>query len=380
MGPLAGVKVVEIAGIGPGPFCAMVLADLGAEVIRIDRASAVPEQLPDGPARDVLTRGRRSLAVDLKTPRGAETVLRLVESADALIEGFRPGVAERLGIGPDTALAANPRLVYGRMTGWGQDGPYAEAAGHDINYIALSGLLHAIGRAGEAPVPPLNLVGDFGGGGMLLALGVVAALLEARSSGEGQVVDASMVDGAALLGTMVFGFLGTGGWNDERGTNLLDTGAHFYDVYQTADGRYVSIGSIEPQFYAELLRSTGLDADDLPAQFDRDHWPDMKERLAALFATKTRDEWCEIMDASDVCFAPVLSLAEAPEHPHNRARGTFVEHDGIVQPAPAPRFSRTSCTIDGPPPHPGQHTDEVLSDWGFGPDEIAKLRADGAVA
>ncbi len=380
MGPLAGVKVVEIAGIGPGPFCAMVLADLGAEVIRVDRASAVPEQMPEGPARDVLNRGRRSIAVDLKTPRGAETVLRLVESADALIEGFRPGVAERLGIGPDAALAANPRLVYGRMTGWGQDGPYADAAGHDINYIALSGLLHAIGRAGEAPVPPLNLVGDFGGGGMLLALGVVAALLETRSSGEGQVVDASMVDGAALLGTMVFGFFGTGGWNDERGTNLLDTGAHFYDVYETADGRHVSIGSIEPQFYAELLRLSGLQDEDLPAQFDREQWPAMKERVAAVFATKTRDEWCEIMDASDVCFAPVLSLAEAPEHPHNRARGTFVEQAGVVQPAPAPRFSRTPGELVAPPPHPGQHTDEVLRAWGFEADEIAKLRADGAVA
>ncbi len=380
MGPLAGVKVVEIAGIGPGPFCAMVLADLGAEVIRVDRASGVPEQIPEGPARDVLNRGRRSIAVDLKTPRGAETVLRLVESADALIEGFRPGVAERLGIGPDAALAANPRLVYGRMTGWGQDGPYADAAGHDINYIALSGLLHAIGRAGEAPVPPLNLVGDFGGGGMLLALGVVAALLETRSSGEGQVVDASMVDGAALLGTMVFGFFGTGGWNDERGTNLLDTGAHFYDVYETADGRHVSIGSIEPQFYAELLRLSGLQDEDLPAQFDREQWPAMKERVAAVFATKTRDEWCEIMDASDVCFAPVLSLAEAPEHPHNRARGTFVEQAGVVQPAPAPRFSRTPGELVAPPPHPGQHTDEVLRAWGFEADEIAKLRADGAVA
>ncbi len=380
MGPLAGVKVVEIAGIGPGPFCAMVLADLGAEVIRVDRASGVPEQMPEGPARDVLNRGRRSIAVDLKTPRGAETVLRLVESADALIEGFRPGVAERLGIGPDAALAANPRLVYGRMTGWGQDGPYADAAGHDINYIALSGLLHAIGRAGEAPVPPLNLVGDFGGGGMLLALGVVAALLETRSSGEGQVVDASMVDGAALLGTMVFGFFGTGGWNDERGTNLLDTGAHFYDVYETADGRHVSIGSIEPQFYAELLRLSGLADEDLPAQFDREQWPAMKERVAAVFATKTRDEWCEIMDASDVCFAPVLSLAEAPEHPHNRARGTFVEQAGVVQPAPAPRFSRTPGELVAPPPHPGQHTDEVLRAWGFEADEIAKLRADGAVA
>ncbi len=380
MGPLAGVKVVEIAGIGPGPFCAMVLADLGAEVIRVDRASAVPDDVPAGPARDVLNRGRRSIAVDLKTPRGAETVLRLVESADALIEGFRPGVAERLGIGPEAAMAANPRLVYGRMTGWGQDGPYASAAGHDINYIALSGLLHAIGRAGEAPVPPLNLVGDFGGGGMLLALGVVAALLEARSSGEGQVVDAAMVDGAALLGTMVFGFFGTGGWNDQRGTNLLDTGAHFYDVYETADRRHVSIGSIEPQFYAELLRLSGIEPGDLPAQFDREQWPAMKERLAAVFATKTRDEWCEIMDASDVCFAPVLSLAEAPEHPHNRARGTFVDHAGIVQPAPAPRFSRTTCEIARPPAHPGQHTDEILRAWGFEADEIAKLRADGAVA
>ena len=379
MGPLAGLKVVEIAGIGPGPFCAMVLADFGAEVIRVDRASAVPHEFPGGPARDVLNRGRRSVAVDLKTPRGAETVLRLVQSADALIEGFRPGVAERLGIGPDDCLAVNPRLVYGRMTGWGQDGPYADAAGHDINYIALSGLLHAIGREGEAPVPPLNLVGDFGGGGMLLALGVVAGLLESRASGEGQVVDASMVDGAALLGTMVYGFFGTGAWTDERGTNLLDTGAPFYDVYETADGRHVSIGSIEPQFYAELLRLTGLEREDLPPQNARDEWHAMKARLAEAFATKTRDEWCEIMDASDVCFAPVLSLAEAPQHPHNQARGTFVEHAGVIQPGPAPRFSRTECQIAGPPAHPGQHTDDVLRDWGFGAEEIAELRAAGAV-
>jgi alpha-methylacyl-CoA racemase len=353
MGPLSGFKIVEIAGIGPGPFCAMMLADMGAEVIRVDRAQAVRGGDPDAPPADVLNRGRRSIGVDLKNPDGVEVVLDLVEQADALIEGFRPGVAERLGIGPDDCLARNPRLVYGRMTGWGQSGPYAHTAGHDINYIALAGALHPIGRAGGPPVPPLNLVGDFGGGGMLLAFGLVCALLEASRSGEGQVVDAAMVDGAAVLMTMFHAFTAMGVWSEERGTNTLDSGAHFYDTYETADGRHVSIGSIEPQFYNELLRLTGLnDEADFAAQMDRVRWPDLKVRLAEVFRTKTRDEWCEIMEGTDVCFAPVLSISEAPQHPHNVERSTFVELAGVVQPAPAPRFSRTEAEIQRPPPTP----------------------------
>jgi alpha-methylacyl-CoA racemase len=379
MGPLAGVTVIEIAGIGPGPFCGMMLADMGAEVIRVDRADNVRGGDPDLPPADLLNRGRRSIGVDLKSPDGVEVVLELVEKADALIEGFRAGVAERLGIGPDECLARNPRLVYGRMTGWGQDGAYARAAGHDINYIALAGALEPIGRRGEAPVPPLNLVGDFGGGGMLLAFGVVCGVLEAQRSGQGQVIDAAMVDGAAALMTMTHAFRAMGIWNDERGTNILDTGAHFYDVYETADGKYVSIGSIEPQFYAELLRLTGLDGEDLPWQHDRAQWPALKERMAAVFRTKTRDEWCELMDGTDVCFAPVLSIPEAIEHPHNVHRGTFVEVAGIPQPGPAPRFSRTAPEITAPPPHAGQHTDDVLAAAGFDADRIAKLRATGAV-
>ena len=380
-GPLDGFRIIEIAGIGPGPFAAMVLSDLGADVLRVDRAQAVRGGDPERPPLDILNRGRRSIGVDLKNPDGVQTVLKLAETADALIEGFRPGVAERLGIGPDDCLARNPKLVYGRMTGWGQDGPMASAAGHDINYIALAGALEPIGRAGQAPVPPLNLVGDFGGGGMLLALGVVSALLEASRSGKGQVVDAAMVDGAATLMSMFHGMKAMGFWTEERGTNLLDTGAHFYDVFECADGKYVSIGSIEPQFYAELLRLTGLEDDDaLKAQMNRAEWPALKEKLAATFRSKTRDEWSSIMEGSDVCFAPVLSLSEAPAHPHNVARGTFVDVAGVVQPAPAPRFSRTPGTISRPPAHPGQHTDEALTDWGFTGDEVAKLRETGAVA
>jgi alpha-methylacyl-CoA racemase len=380
MGPLAGITVVEIAGIGPGPFCGMMLADLGADVIRVDRAGSVQGGDPERPPADLLARGRRSVGVDLKSPDGVEVVLSLVERADALFEGFRPGVAERLGIGPDECLARNPRLVYGRMTGWGQDGPYASTAGHDINYISLAGALDPIGRRGEAPVPPLNLVGDFGGGGLLLAFGLLAGLLEAKASGRGQVIDAAMVDGAAALTTMTHSLRAMGIWNDERGTNMLDTGAHFYDVYETADGRYVSIGSIEPQFYAELLRLTGLEGEELPFQHDRAKWPEMKERLAAIFRTRTRDEWCALMEGTDVCFAPVLAIPEAVEHPHNVARGTFVEVAGIPQPGPAPRFSRTGAEISSPPAHPGQHTDEVLAEAGFDADRIAKLREAGAVA
>ena len=380
MGPLAGIRIIEITGIGPGPFAAMMLADLGAEVLRIDRSSGPIGGDPGKPSLDLLARGRRSVAVDLKRAEGIETVLRLVERADALIEGFRPGVMERLGLGPEVCLARNPRLVYGRLTGWGQDGPLARVAGHDINYISLAGALESIGRRGERPVPPLNLVGDFGGGGLLLAYGIACALVERSRSGKGQVVDAAMVDGAAVLMTIFHGARLSGWWKDERGTNMLDTGAHFYDVFETADGNFVSIGSIEPQFYAELLEKLGLSGEDLPRQMDRSAWPAMKQRLEGIFRTKTRDEWCEILEGSDVCFAPVLSMAEAPEHPHNRARGTFVEVAGALQPGPAPRFGRTPGAISRPPPHPGQHTDEALGEWGFSAGEIAALRESKAVS
>ena len=373
-GPLTGVRVLELAGIGPGPFCGMMLADMGADVLRVDRAGWVRPG-DDRPYPDLLARGRRSVGVDLKHADGVETVLRLVESSDVLIEGYRPGVTERLGLGPEDCMARNPRLIYGRMTGWGQDGPYANAAGHDINYIALAGALEPIGRAGDAPVPPLNLIGDFGGGGMLLAYGVACALVERATSGVGQVIDAAMVDGAALLMTMFHGFD-----QGPRGTNMLDTGAHFYEVYECADGAYVSLGSIEPQFYAELLRLLELDGPEWQEQEDQGGWPARKAELAALFRTRTRAEWCELLEHTDVCFAPVLSPAEARQHPHNLARGTFVEVDGTGQPAPAPRFSRTPGEVARPPARPGSHTDEVLAERGFAPDEIAKLRGAGAVA
>lgn len=378
MGPLEGKKIIEIAGIGPGPFCAMVLSDLGAEVIRVDRVSAVPNEFPATPGVDLLNRGRKSVAFDLKNQDGIKALLRLVEEADAFIEGFRPGVAERLGIGPEVCLERNPRLVYGRMTGWGQTGPYSNMAGHDINYIALSGVLGTIGREGEPPVPPVNLVGDFGGGGMLLALGICAAFVEVQTSGKGQVVDAAMTDGSALLATMIHTFLSMGVWGD-RGTNMLDTGAPFYDVYECADGEYISLGSIEPQFYAELLRITGLDQEELPKQMDRSQWPKMKLKIAETIRSKTRDQWVELMEGTDVCFAPVLSPSEACAHPHNVERETFVEVGGVKQPAPAPRFSRTPGVIDGPPPHPGEHTEEVLSSWGFSENEIQNLRSIDAV-
>ena len=378
-GPLTGYRIIEIAGIGPGPFSAMMLADMGAEVVRVDRAQAVVGGDAAQPSRDLLNRGRRSIGVDLKHPDGAETVLKLVERADALVEGFRPGVAERLGIGPDVCLARNPRLVYGRMTGWGQDGPYASTSGHDINYIALSGTLSAFGRKGDAPVPPLNLVGDFGGGGMLMAYGIVCVLLETQRSGKGQIIDAAMVDGSALLATMIYGLRASGAWQDERGTNVLDTGAWFYEVYETADGEYVSFGSLEPQFFSELTRLTGLAEEALPQQMDRASWPAMKQRLAAIVKTKTRDEWCRLMEGTDACFAPVLGLGEAPSHRHNDLRGTFTEVAGVVQPAPAPRFSRTPGAITMPPPHAGQHTAEVLTDWGFSPADVAKLVETGAI-
>jgi alpha-methylacyl-CoA racemase len=379
VGPLAGYKVIELAGIGPGPMCAMLLSDLGAEVLRVDRTGESGLGVSAPPKYAVLERGRRSVAVDLKRPEGREIVLRLVEKADALIEGFRPGVTERLGLGPEDCAKRNPKLVYGRITGWGQEGPLAHAAGHDINYIALTGMLHAIGRKGEAPVPPLNLVGDFGGGALYLAVGVLAGLLEAQKSGKGQVVDAAMVDGAASLGTIIFGLFAGGMWKDERGANLLDTGSPFYDVYETKDGKHVSIGSIEPKFYAELLQRTGLDKEELPHQFDQSAWPQMKERFAAVFRQKTRDEWSAIMEGTDVCFAPVLSLGESLEHPHMKARGTFVDVEGVLQPGPAPRFSRTPGKVSRPAAARGEHTEEALRDWGFSADELGKLRSAGAL-
>ena len=377
-GPLAGLKVIEMVGLGPAPFCAMLLADQGAEVIRIDRPGAVGALgLP--PKYDVPARGRRSLAIDLRKPGAVDAVLDLVAQADMLIEGFRPGVMERLGLGPDVCLARQPRLVYGRMTGWGQSGPLAHAAGHDINYIALSGVLHAIGRAGEAPVPPLNYVGDYGGGAMMLAFGVLAALFEAQRSGRGQVVDAAMTDGAALLSAMFWGLKAAGAWNNERGANLLDSGTHFYDTYRCADGRYVAVGAIEPQFHAELLQRLGLDVAEFKRALDPSRWPAYKARLAAVFATRTRDEWCALLEGTDACFAPVLDWDEAPRHPHNVARGTFVEIDGIVQPAPAPRFSRTRADTPPPPSAPGAVGEAVLRDAGFDAARIAQLRADGAI-
>jgi alpha-methylacyl-CoA racemase len=379
MGTLSGYKVIEFAGIGPAPMCAMMLSDMGADVLRIDRAEDAGLGISTAAKFNFLGRGRRSVAIDLKRPEGTEVALRLIEKSDALIEGFRPGVMERLGLGPDVCTKRNPRLIYGRMTGWGQEGPLALAAGHDINYIALTGALHAIGRKGESPVPPLNLIGDFGGGALYLALGVVAGLLEAQKSRKGQVVDAAMVDGAASLMTAIYGLRASGIWSDKRGENILDTGAHYYDVYETSDGKHVAIGSIEAKFYAELLRLTGLKGEELPSQNDRSAWPKLKERVAAIFRTKTRDEWCKLMEGSEVCFAPVLSMEEAPKHPHNRHRGTFVEHEGVLQPGPAPRFERTPSSIQRSPASPGQHTEEALSDWGFSASEVEKLRVSGAI-
>jgi len=363
-GPLAGYKILEIAGIGPGPFAAMMLGDMGAEVVRVERVQAVRENSTTN--WDVMQRGRKNIAIDLKHKDGVETFLQLVERADALIEGFRPGVMERLGVGPDVCLARNKKLVFGRMTGWGQDGPYSSAAGHDINYIALAGALAHFGRAGEAPVPPLNMVGDFGGGGMFLAYGVVCALLEAQRSGVGQIVDAAMVDGAATLMSMFWGFTKIG-MHDEntRGVNMLDTGAHYYDVYECSDGKFISIGSIEPQFYQQLLMLTGLAGDaEFADQNDRSKWPALKKRLAEVFATKSQAEWCKIMEHTDVCFAPVLTMTEASRHPHNVARKSFVEIDGTTQPAPAPRFSRTATATPSAPEPAGANTVEVLRAWG----------------
>jgi alpha-methylacyl-CoA racemase len=380
-GPLHGFRIVELAGIGPGPFAGMLLADMGADVVRVDRPEGAGSE-PDRARFDALARGRRSVAVDLKHPEGPEVVLRLAEQADALIEGFRPGVTERLGVGPDDCLARNPRLVYGRMTGWGQSGPLAQTAGRDVNYVALSGTLAMIGRRDEPPVPPLTLLGDFGGGGMLLAFGVACALLEVGRSGRGQVVDASMLDGAALLATMFHGMRASGEWSDARGTNLLDTGAHFYEVYETSDGRYISFGALDAASYELMVRLTGL-ADDgggpLPDPGDRSAWPSMKARLAARVRTRTRDEWCRLLDGTEACFAPVLEPGEAPDHPHNQERRTFVEIEGVVQAAPAPRFSRTSPGPPSPPARVGQHSESALASWGFSSSEIAGLRRSRAV-
>ena len=373
-GPLSGLKVVEFAGIGPGPFCGMLLSDLGADVVRIDRKG----QGRASPA-DITARGRRSIGLDLKNPASIETCLKLMESADAVFEGFRPGVMERLGLGPDVALKRNPKLVYGRMTGWGQFGPYANAAGHDMNYIAITGALHAIGT-NDKPIPPLNLVGDFGGGALYLAFGLLAGVLNARQTGQGQVIDCAMSDGAASLMAMFYGFKASGMWKEERRANLLDGGAHFYDTYQCADGKWISIGSIEPQFYALLLEKTGINDPAFAAQMDRGSWNDLRGKLAHVIAQKTQAEWCEIMDATDVCFAPVLDLDAAPKHPHNVARQTFVELGGVVQPAPAPRFSATPGEIQGPPPAIGAHDREALADWGFSPAAIDELKAAGALA
>lgn len=379
MGPLQGVKIVEMAGIGPAPMCAMLLSDMGAEVIRVDRIEASGLGLGGDPQYELLNRGRRSVAINIKSDAGREAVFRLAEQSQGLIEGFRPGVMERLGLGPDACLARNPGLVYGRMTGWGQEGPIAHAAGHDINYIALTGALHAIGSKGQAPLHPLNLVGDFGGGALYLAFGMVCGILEAGRSGQGQVVDAAMTDGSASLMTMFYGMLAAGTWKDQRASNPVDGGSHFYRVYETKDGRHVAIGSIEGKFYAELLRLTGLEGRDLPPQFDASGWDDVAGQLSAVFKTKTRDEWTAIMEGTDVCFAPVLSMREAPYHPQMRARDTFVDYNGITQPAPAPRFSRTVPTIQSPPPNPGEHTDEALAEWGFSASELSQLRSNGAI-
>ena len=378
-GPLSGYRIIEIAGIGPGPFAAMMLADMGAEVIRVERAQSVKGAAPATAHWDTLLRGRKNIAIDLKNPQGVEALLQLVEKADAIIEGFRPGVMERLGIGPTECAKRNPKIVFGRMTGWGQDGPYAPLAGHDINYIALAGALAHFSRAGEAPVPPLNMVGDFGGGGMFLAFGVVCALLETQKSGKGQVIDAAMIDGSATLMSMFWAMKSIGMFNENApGTNLLDTGAHFYDVFQCQDDKYISIGSIEPQFYALLLEKTGLTNDPAFAkQMDPSQWPTLKAKLQVVIKQKTQAQWCEIMEGTDVCFAPVLTMTEATQHPHHIARNTFINIAGVTQPAPAPRFSRTSPETPTPPAHAGQHSTQILNEWGIS--NINELLASGAV-
>ncbi len=377
-GPLAGLRVVELVGLGPGPFCGMLLADLGADVLRVDRveeASAIDRSRPAG---NPMHRGKRAVALDLKHPDGVEAFLRLTDAADAAFEVFRPGVAERLGIGPDDCRRRNPRLVYGRLTGWGQDGPLAARAGHDIDYIAVAGALDMLGRAGAPPTPPINVLGDFAGGGMLLAFGIVAAIVERARTGEGQVVDAAMVDGAALMLAPFYGARASGAWG-ERGTNLLDTGAPFYDVYETADGQWVAVGAIEPQFYAALLERLGLDDEDLPDQMDTNGWPELRKRFETVFRTRTRDDWCEHVDGVDACVAPVLTPVEALGHEHARARHAFIELRGVPQPAPAPRFSRSAPSVPEPPEHPGEATADALCDWGFDDAEITRLVGTGVL-
>jgi alpha-methylacyl-CoA racemase len=381
MGPLSGITIVEMAGIGPAPFAGMLLADLGASLIRVDRRGDSDLGIPGrAPKFDVLGRGRRSIAVDLKSDSGREIVLKLAARADGLIEGFRPGVLERLGLGPTALHACNPRLVVGRMTGWGQTGPWADRAGHDIDYIAMAGALHAFGRKGQAPVPPLNLIGDFGGGGMFLVVGMLAALLEAKTSGKGQVVDAAMVDGTAVLMGMFYAMQSSGRWRDERGVNILDTGAPWYDVYETKDGRHMAVGAIETKFYAELLDRLGLSGrTNLPKQFETARWEELRSVFAGVFKTKTRDEWERVFEGSDACVAPILSMTEARRHPHMAARDIIVERDGVVQPAPAPRFDRTPSAIGATPSAPGTHTDEIMTELGFSADDLARLKTAGVI-
>ena len=378
MGPLAGVSIIEIAGIGPGPFAGMMLADMGAELIRVERPGG--SMFSGDPNYDYLNRGKQCIAINLKSAAGVELVLKLAESADAMFEGFRPGVVEKLGIGPDVLTKRNPRLVYGRMTGWGQHGPWAQAAGHDLNYIALSGALHAMGHKDSRPMVPLSLVGDFGGGGLMLAYGIVCALLEAKHSGAGQVVDAAMVDGAAVLMASFFGAQQVGFWKQQRGSNMLDSGAPFYDTYECADGEYVSVGAIEPQFFAQLLQTLGLNQADLPAQMDMEQWPSLRRAFARVFLAKTRDQWAAIFDGVDACVAPVLKMSEVPQHPHIKARATMVEIDGHLQPAPAPRFSRSSAQIRHRAAHIGEHSDQILADIGLDDAAVAALRQSGVVS
>ena len=375
MGPLAGIRILEFEAIGPAPFAGMLLADMGADVLVVDRPASTDLGLKRERWYDVMMRGKRSVTLDLKSPSGKEAALELVARADALIEGFRPGVMERLGLGPDPVLQKNPKLVYGRMTGWGQEGPLAPRAGHDINYIALAGVLHAFGRKGEAPVPPLNLVGDFGGGGMLLGFGVACALLEASRSGKGQVIDAAMVDGAALLAAMFSGFLKVNQWSETRGDNTLDTGAPWYDVYETKDGKYVSIGAIEARFFEELVNR--LELKDVPGQHDRSRWPEMRSTFSRVFKSKTRDAWCKVFEGSDACFAPVLSWSEARRDPHNVSRNGFFKLAGVEQPSPAPRFSRTPARVRSGPPERGEGGVQALADWGFDAQEVKRLRSLG---
>ena len=370
MGPLQGLKIIELAGLGPAPFCGMLFADMGAEIISVERSS----KLNEADLTDCSRRGKYSISLNLKNPEGVEIFLKLVEGADAVFEGFRPGVVEKLGVGPEDCLARNPKLIYGRMTGWGQSGPLSQAAGHDINYISLTGALHAIGRQNEKPVLPLNLVGDFGGGGMFLAFGMVCALLEAQKSGKGQVIDAAMTDGSALLMAMFNSLHAEGRWTTTRGSNLLDSGAHFYDVYETSDGKYISIGSLEPQFYELLIKHAMLDPVHFKDQLDVTKWPDHKNKLETVFKRKTRDEWCEIMEGTDVCFAPVLDFLEAQNHPHNVARETYIDVNNITQPAPAPRFSRTPPEVSFGGHTKGADTDFILSQLGLSPEKINDLR------